>query len=419
MPMQDSELRVAHEKAVTNSLVGLNLEDLPDFLALFQHETDALYTEYVKLNEKGVRSVLEEKLAASLRTLKGKLDGLATQLPVAASTIVAAEKEAQDEWAKSTEGLRTIGASVVGDYDIKLKEGVEGLSAEVLVQSLRAYKTKRKDEFEAALKALTLPVPSSALVLLHKTHADQWAELVSSFSALTKAATDVDSSDFAAFSAERLSEFSQRNDQSSVQACTTEAVRLGRQMMREAESWYSTPHYSSLALLSQHVKALKESDFCVGSGVKDNAVLFHFVKAKKTIAQQIEQRATFAQVAFVAAALYAMRAAVLCMRMLREKGKGGGVGLELLGEKETLLGVVGKGSNGVKVGWLDKGWVLGSVLVAGGAVFLQRLIPDSAEGLWLNLLYGLIALLLAVALIGLAVTLSKACKGSGKSSHEH
>ena len=418
LPVQDSELRQFHDKAVAAAVEGLNLADLPDFLALFQRETDALYTEYVKLNEGNVKAVLEDKLAATLRSFRDKLELLLPQLPQPPSAVKAAEAAALDEWSKSTESLRQVGAAVVGDFDRRAREGIEGPTVDLIQQSLKAYARKRKEDFEAALTALSLPVESNALTLLHKTHADQWAELLNSFTAaIPKALTDADTSDFNAFTTERLTEWGQRNDQASVQACGSEAMRLSRQMMKEAEGWYHLPHYSSLALLAQHVRALKESPFCVGVGLKNDAVLFHFNKAKKTITQQVEQRASYAQVAFAAAALYAVRAAILAVRMLREKGSNGRA-VDLLGEKEALL-VPGRNGGGARVGWMDRLWVVASAAVAGGCFFLQGLFPDAAVGLWLSLLWGLIAALCALSLVGLVSTLSRACKGSGKTSHEH
>ena len=418
LPVQDSELRAAHDRAAAAAVAGLNLADLPDFLTLFQRETDALYTEYVKLNEGNVKSVLEEKQKKAVEAFQERLDALTPQLPLPASDIAGAEKTVREAWMKDTEGLRSIGASMIGEFDTRVKEGLERPRNGLLVRSLAAWKGRRKEELDQAMAALALPVDSAQLGLLHKQHSDRWAELLATFTALLPAsATDAEAADFSTFSAERLSEWSQRNDQESIKACGTEALRLSREMLREAEDWYHQPHYASLAELGRHVRAVRDSAFCVGSGAKNEGVLFHFSKARKTIAQQIEQRSAFAQVAYAAAALYALRAISLLLTLLREKS-GGGRGLELLGEKEALLMVSRAGSAG-RLSLLDRCWLLGSGLVAGLCVFLHQSMPDSAQATWLQLLWTLIAALAAVALIASSAMTYRACRGAGKSSHEH
>ena len=417
LPVQDSELRAAHERAAAAAVAGLNLADLPDFLTLFQHETDSLYTEYVRLNEGNVKSVLEEKQRRAVQAFQERVDALTPQLPLSASDIAEAEKAALEGWAKDTEGVRAIGAAVIGEFDRRVKEGLEAPRNGLLLKSLAAFKGKRKEELDQAMAALALPVDSTQLGLLHKQHSERWAQVLATFAAaLPSAATDAEASDFSTFSAERLSEWSQRNDQESIKACGTEALKLSREMLREAEDWYHQPHFASLAELSRHVRSVRDSAFCVGSGIRNEGVLFHFSKAKKTIAQQIEQRSAFAQVAYAAAALYALRAASLLLRLLKN---GGGRGLELLGEKEALLSSARTSSGAARLSLLDRGWLLGSAAVAAVCVFLQQAMPDSAQAIWLQLLWTLIAALIAVSLISMAAIIHRACRGTGKSSHEH
>ena len=420
LPVQDSELRAAHERAVQAAVQGMNTADLPDFLSLFQRETDALYTDYVKLNEGNVKTVLQERQRRAVQAFQEKVDALQSQLPLPASDIAEAEQAARAAWRKDTEALRTVGASVIGDFDMHTSEGLEQARNGLLQRSLAAFKARRKEELEQAMAALSLPVEATALGVLHKQHADRWAELQAGFAALLpKAATDADAADFASFSAERLSEWSQRNEQESSRACGAEALRLSREMLRDAEDWYHHPQLSSLSELNRHVRALKESRFCVGSGVKSEVVLFHFSSAKHVIAQQIAQRSAAAQAAYAVAALYALRAAQLLRRLLTEKAGSGTRGPELLGEKEALVANGRAAHSPARLSALEQCWLLASAVVAGLCLLLQRAIPDSAQDLWLHLLWTLIAALAAVTLVALTTTLHRAYGGAGKTSHEH
>ena len=449
LPLPDAELRAAHDEAVASVLSGVKLSELPDFAALFEREMNALYTEYVTLNEGNVRAILDAKLAqlrtewqVSARTAtnttrhslaarqqptllltclltavlcQARVLEWKSSLPQQPSVLASAEQSQKAKWQSDTEAVRQTAASLIGEYDAKATAAVESGRAELLLLSLAEYKhaARRKADDEAA--KLALPTDAQAVDALFDGVAAQWASTLSAFSQLDAAAVAPYSNELAAYFAERRQHWQGENARESVRVCSDEAAKLGRRLLRDSERWLDDERVQSVAALNRAVDGLQEKQFCVGPGASDAKVVYQLYKVRREVGDAIRQRTTAAQAGFGVAALLALYSFALAKRAIA--GRGDGAQYELLGHSDGKAAAAASGSSALS--GAQRLLLLLDAALAAALLYAQSVVPDAATGMWLHGLWLLCATLAACSLVGLWSLCATLTSKSGKANHEH
>lgn len=390
-PVPDSQLAGAHAAAVALILANVNTNDLPDFVASIQTETNTLYTAYIALNENNAKGVLEEQIKIAEDSYNSRAK--AWTYPSTQERILAMEEDVMRLFHASIDPVRSAAAALITLYEQKLVDSMILNRANMLQSSAFASKELIGKQFQSKVSEIKMPQSESVFQEAADASLQEWRIVENDLSKISESAMQPIKIGFNQVINDALTSALARNLEASIHECTEQAKKVAYEILSKSQDWISDHRFKSYNSFEVFLQHIKSQPFCNGPGRNSSAVEFQFSRVHHDVNDEIEQRVIIANVWFGMSAAISLVCAWSLRAMLTAKRGEGVKGIH------TYVGVI-------------------AGILAAGDIFIWLCIPDATSNgmeMILQFLLGTLSLTFIVSLYNAY----KLCAYGKVTAHEH
>ena len=294
-PVEDRVLSDAHNAAVKFVFSGINIVDLPEFVADVTTETNALFISYVALNENNIKGVLEEQATKAEAEYERRIREWI--YPSTQAKIAALEEEIVKAFLSAVDPVKASAAAFVTTYEQRIRDKMSANRGNMLQQSALAYKENISKQLEMKAAAMMLPQDESVIEDAVREALSQWAQVASDLSGLSPSVFDPIKMSFHQHIDDARTALLQRNLEASNNQCQIQAQKIVREIRADVDTkWLTHPAYKSYRTFDDYLSGFTHKPFCVGRGHNSSDVAFMFYRLQRQVHDDIAYRVFIARI---------------------------------------------------------------------------------------------------------------------------